>query len=327
MSNYQLYEPDMVRLKSILGSARNALHDAECELFSEAFLLQDYKGIGIEEITRQIKTIRNVTKQQVDNIRILEQTTQEVINVTKAAEQRASFIQEGILLGKAAMFGGGSISGLLNVASYYMEYLGYKADIAEIGMNCAESSKANHDISKVGENIKVGGAVGISGFLKEAFGLEWKNADIVGKCGTIGNAVSYAGILLDTSSHFVQNVEARESEGKIVADTATDIVFGLGEMAVSAGCAKVGMAIGTAICPGLGTVGGVIVGAAVGWLGSAAYKYLTEKPIINNKSIKERVSEGTEDLIDTNVEILKSGAKKIGQAVAGWFRPYQVSFG
>lgn len=158
--------------------------------------------------------------------------------------------------------------------------------------------------------------VGVRGFLKDTFSLNMDNKTAAGKIGTIGKALAYANIIVDTGKNLIENVKNSESAGKIVGDAAGDIGSGLTGMAVSVGASKVAAAIGTAICPGAGTA----VGAVVGFVGGAVAGWLYEK---YGKTV---VKKGISNTIQNVTDSVSKAVQNTGKAVAKWFTKNKFAY-
>ena len=99
------------------------------------------------------------------------------------------------------------------------------------------------------------------------------------------------------------NIQSNKGDTKkIVVGTAVDT-------ALTGGAAAIGATIGTAIVPPIGTVVGAGVGMAVSW---GVNKEWGNPP----KSIADR----TKDLVNVGVDSTIESTKKIGKAIAGWFK-------
>lgn len=92
--------------------------------------------------------------------------------------------------------------------------------------------------------------------------------------GSLCDKLSYACVIVEACEGINDNYLAGKSLGKIYWDAGVDtVILGLNTY-VSIG---VGIAVGTACCPGIGSVGGAVIGGLVGW-GSGRFLDLLGDP-------------------------------------------------
>lgn len=163
-----------------------------------------------------------------------------------------------------------------------------------------------------------------SGFWKDTFAIT-KNDSLLEKFGKV---FSYALIAVDVGVGVMDNIDAGETKAtKYAADAIVDTTFGLADMALATGCAKVGAAIGTAIpIPVVGTVVGAVAGFAIGYGASKLFGYITDEIDINGRTIKDWASYGLEKGLDAVADGVEWAGNKITEglesakeAVGGFF--------
>ena len=148
-----------------------------------------------------------------------------------------------------------------------------------------------------------------TGFLKETFTFQEK--DILGNAG---RAVGYLSVVSNIGEEMYDNYLEGETEvSEYISDAVVEGVAGIGSMAVSAGCAKVGAALGTAIpIPVVGTVVGAVAGFGIGYIGAKVYDSIV------TEDLKEMASEFVEEGAEYIKDCVGGFFSKVGEAIGTW---------
>lgn len=166
-------------------------------------------------------------------------------------------------------------------------------------------------ISKTTSNLRENGFPTLkgTGFLKETFTFQEK--DILGNAG---RAVGYLSVVSNIGEEMYDNYLEGETEvSEYISDAVVEGVAGIGSMAVSAGCAKVGAALGTAIpIPVVGTVVGAVAGFGIGYIGAKVYDSIV------TEDLKEMASEFVEEGAEYIKDCVGGFFSKVGEAIGTW---------
>lgn len=141
--------------------------------------------------------------------------------------------------------------------------------------------------------------------------LKWVD-DVLGPNSKIAKAVDALdtiGIIIDVGVGVYENIQSGTDTQRIVTDAVVDAgvsigsgwLAGLAGTSAAAAVAKISIATGTAIAPGLGT----LIGAGVGVVVGIGIYFVTEVIEINGKSAVDWVKEGVDWIVD---------------GITGWFK-------